>query len=66
MKKDSNDNIKKVNLIDEGEVKFKYVIFVKKNKKSESLKKYGRKNEKIKMYVRRVFIKDELNEMMKK
>jgi heat shock protein beta len=62
--KDRNDPLTKVHFIAEGEVTFKSVLFVPQNQPSESFNKYGSKTDHIKLYVRRVFITDEFNDMM--
>lgn len=48
----------------EGELTFKSLLFVPKVQPSESFNKYGSKNDNIKLYVRRVFISDEFNDLM--
>lgn len=48
----------------EGEVSFKSLLFVPQVQPSESFNKYGTKSDNIKLYVRRVFITDEFNDMM--
>lgn len=48
----------------EGEVTFKSLLYIPKVQPSESFNKYGTKSDNIKLYVRRVFITDEFNDMM--
>lgn len=48
----------------EGEVTFKALLYVPSAQPSESFNKYGTKTDNIKLYVRRVFITDEFNDMM--
>lgn len=62
--KDRNDPLTKVHFVAEGEVTFKSVLFVPQNQPSESFNRYGSKTDHIKLYVRRVFITDEFNDMM--
>nr|CAD7462659.1 unnamed protein product [Timema tahoe] len=62
--KDNTEPLAKVHFIAEGEVTFKSLIFVPKTQPSESFNKYGSKGDNIKLYVRRVFITDEFNDMM--
>ncbi|KAK7794309.1 hypothetical protein R5R35_007692 [Gryllus longicercus] len=62
--KDSSEPLTKVHFIAEGEVTFKSLLFVPKAQPSESFNRYGSKTDNIKLYVRRVFITDEFNDMM--
>ncbi|KAK4875790.1 hypothetical protein RN001_012212 [Aquatica leii] len=62
--KDSNDPLAKVHFVAEGEVTFKSLLYVPASQPSESFNKYGTKTDNIKLYVRRVFITDEFNDMM--
>jgi len=62
--KDSSDPLAKVHFTAEGEVTFKSLLFVPKNQPSESFNKYGTKTEAIRMYVRRVFITDDFQDML--
>ena len=50
----------------EGEVTFKSMLFVPKTAPSDTFQNYGKKIDSIKMYVRRVFITDNFEEMMPK
>ncbi|GJQ71495.1 hypothetical protein Trydic_g11212 [Trypoxylus dichotomus] len=62
--KDSSEPLTKVHFVAEGEVTFKALLFVPKVQPSESFNRYGTKTDNIKLYVRRVFITDEFNDMM--
>lgn len=62
--KDSNEPLTQVHFVAEGEVTFKSLLYVPKGQPSESFNKYGSKTDNIKLYVRRVFITDEFNDMM--
>ncbi|XP_018330148.1 endoplasmin [Agrilus planipennis] len=62
--KDNQDPLAKVHFVAEGEVTFKSLLFVPKVQPSDSFNRYGTKTDNIKLYVRRVFITDEFNELM--
>lgn len=62
--KDSQAPLCRSHFIAEGEVTFKSLLFVPKIQPSESFNKYGTKTENIKLYVRRVFITDDFQDMM--
>ncbi|XP_023718931.2 endoplasmin [Cryptotermes secundus] len=62
--KDHKGPLTKVHFVAEGEVTFKSVLFVPQNQPGETFNKYGSKTDNIKLYVRRVFITDEFNDMM--
>ncbi|XP_063239541.1 endoplasmin [Bacillus rossius redtenbacheri] len=62
--KDSSPPFTKIHFVAEGEVTFKSLLYVPKAQPSESFNKYGSKVDNIKLYVRRVFITDEFNDMM--
>uniref|UniRef100_A0A182N5G3 Heat shock protein 83 n=1 Tax=Anopheles dirus TaxID=7168 RepID=A0A182N5G3_9DIPT len=62
--KDTSEPLTHTHFIAEGEVTFKSLLFVPKVQPSESFNKYGTKADNIKLYVRRVFITDEFNDMM--
>ncbi|CRK86923.1 CLUMA_CG000744, isoform A [Clunio marinus] len=62
--KDTDVPLTQTHFIAEGEVTFKSLLFVPKVQPSESFNKYGTKSDNIKLYVRRVFITDEFNDMM--
>lgn len=62
--KDEQEPLSKIHFVAEGEVTFKALLYVPKVQPSESFNKYGTKTDNIKLYVRRVFITDEFNDMM--
>lgn len=62
--KDNTEPLAYTHFVAEGEVTFKSLLFVPKVQPSESFNKYGTKSDNIKLYVRRVFITDEFNDMM--
>jgi len=62
--KDKNGPLTKTHFIAEGEVTFKSLIFIPTNQQSEEFNKYGQKKDNIKLYVRRVFITDDFQDMM--
>lgn len=64
--KDSDNPIAKTHFTAEGEVTFKSVLFVPKSSPSDMFQNYGKKMDFIKMYVRRVFITDNFEDMMPK
>jgi len=64
--KDSDEPLAKTHFTAEGEVTFKSILFVPKNAPSDVFQNYGKNVENIKMYVRRVFITDNFEDMMPK
>ncbi|GFQ89726.1 endoplasmin [Trichonephila clavata] len=62
--RDSSDPLAKTHFIAEGEVTFKSVLFIPNVQPSESFNRYGSKVDHIKLYVRRVFITDDFQDMM--
>lgn len=62
--KDTSAPLTKVHFVAEGEVTFKALLFVPKTQPSESFNRYGTKTDNIKLFVRRVFITDEFNDMI--
>ena len=62
--KDSQQPLARSHFIAEGEVTFKSLLFVPKVQPNESFNKYGAKTDNIKLYVRRVFITDDFQDMM--
>ncbi|CAO1425047.1 unnamed protein product [Diamesa serratosioi] len=62
--KDTTEPLTQTHFVAEGEVTFKSLLYIPKIQPSESFNKYGTKTENIKLYVRRVFITDEFNDMM--
>ncbi|CAH2015656.1 unnamed protein product [Acanthoscelides obtectus] len=62
--KDTKAPLTKIHFVAEGEVTFKALLFVPQVQPSESFNRYGTKTDNIKLYVRRVFITDEFNDMI--
>lgn len=62
--KDSTEPLTHTHFVAEGEVTFKSLLFIPKVQPSESFNRYGTNADNIKLYVRRVFITDEFNDMM--
>jgi len=62
--KDTTEPLGHTHFVAEGEVTFKSLLYVPKVQPSESFNRYGTKSDNIKLYVRRVFITDEFNDMM--
>jgi len=62
--KDKNGPLAKTHFVAEGEVTFKSLIYVPGTQQSEEFNKYGQKKDSIKLYVRRVFITDDFQDMM--
>lgn len=62
--KDNSEPLTYTHFVAEGEVTFKSLLFVPKVQPSESFNRYGTKSDNIKLFVRRVFITDEFNDMM--
>uniref|UniRef100_A0A1B6GQM9 Heat shock protein 83 n=2 Tax=Cuerna arida TaxID=1464854 RepID=A0A1B6GQM9_9HEMI len=64
--KDREDPLAKIHFVAEGEVTFKSLLFVPRNQPSDSFNRYGTDTDNIKLYVRRVFITDEFNDLLPK
>merc|ERR1712050_233636 len=64
--KDSEDPMAKIHFTAEGEVTFKSILFIPKSSPHDMFNNYGANKELIKMYVRRVFITDNFEDMMPK
>jgi heat shock protein beta len=62
--KDTTDPLAHIHFVAEGEVTFKSLLFIPKVQPSESFNRYGTKSDNIKLFVRRVFITDEFNDMI--
>ncbi|XP_054168824.1 endoplasmin-like [Oppia nitens] len=62
--KDSGEPLAKTHFIAEGEVTFKSLLFVPKSQQSDTFNKYGTKTDNIKLYVRRVFITDDMQDII--
>jgi len=61
---DKNGPLTQTHFIAEGEVTFKSLLFIPSSLPSESFNSYGKEQENIKLYVRRVFITDDFKDMM--
>ncbi|XP_002157524.1 endoplasmin [Hydra vulgaris] len=64
--KESDNPMAKTHFVAEGEVTFKSVLFIPKSPPSDIFSDYGKRRENIKLYVRRVFITDDFQDMMPK
>merc|ERR1719369_374900 len=64
LSKDSKDALAHTHFVAEGEVTFKALLFLPAVQNSESFNKYGTTTDNIKLYVRRVFITDDFQDMM--
>jgi len=64
LSKDSKEALSHTHFVAEGEVTFKSLLFVPPSQSSESFNQYGKVTENIKLYVRRVFITDDFQDMM--
>jgi len=62
--KDSQDPLAKIHFTAEGEVTFKAILFVPEAAPPDMFTNYARTSDKIKLYVRRVFITDDFEDMM--
>lgn len=54
----------RAHFVAEGEVTFRALLFVPRVQPADGFNRYGTKTDHIKLYVRRVFITDEFNELM--
>lgn len=64
--KDQNDPIVYTHFVAEGEVTFKSILYVPKTAPQDLFQNYNKKQDSIKMYVRRVFISDTYDELLPK
>lgn len=64
--KDSEEPMAKSHFTAEGEVTFKSILFVPKTAPMDMFQNYGKRVDHIKMFVRRVFITDNFEDMMPK
>ena len=62
--KDHNEPLTKIHFNAEGEVSFKSILYIPKAQQTESFNRYGTRTDNIKLYVRRVFITDDFQDMM--
>jgi heat shock protein beta len=62
--RDFQPPIARIHFAAEGELTFKSLLFVPKVQPTESFNKYGNNNDNIKLYVKRVFISDDFNDLM--
>ncbi|XP_023234401.1 endoplasmin-like [Centruroides sculpturatus] len=62
--KDTSSPLSKIHFVAEGEVTFKSLLYIPSVQPSESFNRYGTKVDHIKLYVRRVFITDDFQDMM--
>ncbi|XP_035666608.1 endoplasmin-like isoform X3 [Branchiostoma floridae] len=64
--KDSDDPLAHTHFVAEGEVTFRSILFVPKTGPRDMFQEYGKKVDYIKLFVRRVFITDDFQDMMPK
>lgn len=64
--KDSNDPLEYTHFIAEGEVTFKSILYLPKVAPHDLFQNYNKKADSIKMYVRRVFISDTVDDLLPK
>merc|ERR1711970_1025518 len=64
MSKDTKEALAHTHFIAEGEVTFKALLFVPSVQNTENFNKYGTRTENVKLYVRRVFITDDFQDIM--
>lgn len=64
--KDSEKPLTKTHFVAEGEVTFKSILFVPTTSPNDMFSDYGKRREQIKLFVRRVFITDDFQDMMPK
>ncbi|XP_055353708.1 endoplasmin-like [Paramacrobiotus metropolitanus] len=64
--KDYEEPMAKIHFTAEGEVSFKSILYIPKKAPTDAFQKYGTKTENIKLYVRRVFITDDLQDIIPK
>jgi heat shock protein beta len=64
--KDTQDPLVYTHFVAEGEVTFKSILFVPKAAPTDIFQNYNKKQDTIKMYVRRVFISDNVDDMLPK
>lgn len=64
--RDFEEPMTKIHFTAEGEVTFKSILYVPKHSPNDMFSNYGKKVDHIKLYVRRVFITDDFEDMMPK
>lgn len=64
--KDFEEPLAHVHFVAEGEVTFKAILYVPKSLSHDAFQNYGKTEENIKLYVRRVFITDDFQDMLPK
>ncbi|RNA11731.1 endoplasmin, partial [Brachionus plicatilis] len=64
--KDSQEPLVHTHFVAEGEVTFKAILYVGKNAPSDLFQNYNKKADSIKLYVRRVFISDSVDDLLPK
>ncbi|KAI1726655.1 hsp90 protein domain-containing protein [Ditylenchus destructor] len=64
--KDFDEPLAHVHFTAEGEVTFKAILYVPKSLSNDAFQNYGKTEENIKLYVRRVFITDDFQDMLPK
>lgn len=64
--KDHEEPLAKTHFVAEGEVTFRSILYVPKSAPHSLFSEYGKKMDQIKLYVRRVFITDNFEDMMPK
>ena len=62
--KDSANPMAHTHFTAEGEVTFKSILFIPEQAPGDTFSSYGKKMDQIKLYVRRVFITDNFEDMM--
>ncbi|KAI8429326.1 hypothetical protein MSG28_007821 [Choristoneura fumiferana] len=62
--KDTSPPLARAHFVAEGEVSFRALLFVPRVQPADSFNRYGTKTDHIKLFVRRVFITDEFNDLM--
>jgi len=66
MTKESDGPMTKTHFVAEGEVTFKSILYVPNGAPNDMFQDYGKRREQIKLFVRRVFITDDFQDMMPK
>jgi len=64
--KEKSDPMTYTHFVAEGEVTFKAILFIPKTAQTDIFQNYNKKQENIKMYVRRVFISDNVDDLLPK